>query len=407
MGVRSSYRCDTLFSLSGVAIRLARKMGLHREGSSLGLSPFETEMRRRLWWHLFSVDFRMSDIMSLRPSMDLLSSDTKMPLNVPDEDLNPGMIDPPPERNGITTIAVCLIRCEVIDFARKFTSPFPGNDHWDVLGTTDFTTATQEGLISQIEDFLERKYLRYCDPFNSLHTLASLMARWLVCRLKLFTHNPRRYANSGIKIPQSERDIILENASKLLEYASMAPGNPTLKKYMWRVHVSYLWNIILHILIEIRHRKHGPEVDRVWRLIAAVFSQYPQIFEKSTGAVHTTLCRWTLEVWDDYIASMRAASLPDPSTPEYINTMRRCLKPPADTISEPEVPIDPSHVSRDSKAYSNLQSRRPDGRFLDDLGPFESHEFSSILSFEDSPDEWLQWESLVAEEGGFSLTDTI
>ncbi|KAH8806099.1 putative fungal-specific transcription factor [Xylogone sp. PMI_703] len=401
MGVRISYRCDTLFSLSGVAIRLARKMGLHREGSYLGLSPFESEMRRRLWWHLFSVDFRMSDLMSLTPSTDLMFCDTKTPLNVLDEDLSPSMVNPPTERKGITPIVICVMRCEVIDTLRKYIAPLPRNDGWDVFSGSDFTTGKKKSLIHQIEDHLEQKYLRYCDPSNTLHNLASLMARWLICRLKLFAYNPRRYANSGIKIPQVERDIVFETASKLLEYVSMVKGNLTLKKYMWQVHVSYLWNIILHILIETQHRKLGPEVDGVWRLIGSVLFKYPRIFETSTGAVYTALRKWTLEVWDNYIANIRAASLPDPPTPEYIDMMRCCVETSADVTSKLKVRNKSVPSTQIPEGHSEFQSQRLSGN-LDDCEPFESHEFSNILSFEANLDEWLQWESLVAGEGSLS-----
>lgn len=44
------------WKLSGLAIRLAQNFGLHREDSFRGLSKFEMEMRRRLWWELATMD---------------------------------------------------------------------------------------------------------------------------------------------------------------------------------------------------------------------------------------------------------------------------------------------------------------------------------------------------------------
>lgn len=44
------------WKLSGLAIRLAQNFGLHREDSFIGLTTFETEMRRRLWWQLAILD---------------------------------------------------------------------------------------------------------------------------------------------------------------------------------------------------------------------------------------------------------------------------------------------------------------------------------------------------------------
>lgn len=395
MCVRNHYRCDTLFVLSGVAIRLARKMGLHRDGTSLGLSPFETEMRRRLWWHLVHVDFRTADVLGTRPSLDLSCGDAKMPLNVDDEDLHPDMVDPPPERDGITSIALCLIRCEIVETLRKFSTACPGDVRWEVLFSPEVTLTKKDSVISEIEDRLERKYLRYCDPSNALHTFVSIMIRSSICKMKLFAHNPRQFANSPVKVPQSERNIAFTNATKLLEYVTLMQGGcHGLEKYVWQIGTSYLWNTVLYVLVEARHRKTGPEVDRTWQTIGVVFSHYPQIFEESTGAVYTALGKWTLEVWDEYVTASKAEGLPEPSTPEYISAIRRCRRPAVESLSRTR------DVAADSRpAARNLQSRY-DGN-LPDIGPIESYDFPNLLSFETDPNEWVQWEQLVGEYSGF------
>ena len=403
MGVRSKHRSDTLFVLSGVAVRLARKMGLHRDGSSLGLSPFETEMRRRLWWHIVHMDFRISDLLGAKPSMDLFSGDAKMPLNVADEDLSPDMVDLPPESNGITSVVVCLIRCEVGEFLRKFSSPFPNDVRWEILTNPDITLAQMDSMINQLEDLLERKYLRYCDPSNTLHHFTSIMVRSAICKIKLFAHNPRRFANRGVKVPQSERDIIFTNATKLLEYMNLIRGNQSLDKYMWQIGTSFLWNSLLYVLIEARHRKVGPEVNRLWQLIGVVLSKYPQMFEKTTGAVYAALGKWTLEAWDDYLAATKVEGLPEPPTPEYINAIRRCRTPSVESPSNQKDLTDFGPVTGKSAGYCNIQARRHDRNPLSDLEPFASYDFSNLLSFEMDPDEWDQWENLVVGEGSAQI----
>lgn len=408
MCVRHSYRCDTLFVLSGVAIRLARKMGLHRDGTSLGLSPFETEIRRRLWWHLVHVDFRTADVLGTRPSLDLSCGDTKMPLNVDDGDLHPDLVEPPPERKGITSITLCLIRCEIIETLRKFSTACHGDVRWEVLYSPDVTLAKKDSVISRIEGHLERKYLRYCDPSNSLHAFVSILIRSSICKMKLFAHNPRHFANRPVKVPQSERDIVFANATKLLEYVTLMQGGyHGLEKYMWQIGTSYLWNTMLYVLIEARHRKTGPEVDRSWQLIGVVFSYYPQIFEEPTGAVYTAIGKWTLEVWDDYVAASKAEGLPEPPTPEYIDAIRRCRRPAIEPLSRTkDRAADSGHVTRNSFGYNKIQSQRYEGN-LPDFEPFESYDFPNLLSFEMDPNEWVQWEQLIAEQGCFSQVDTM
>ncbi|KAI0137073.1 putative C6 transcription factor [Xylariales sp. AK1849] len=404
--VRKNYRCDTLYVLSGVAIRLARRMGLHRDGTSLGLSPFETEMRRRLWWHLVHVDFRTADVLGTRPTLDLSSGDSKMPLNVDDEDLYPDMVDPPPERNGITSIALCLIRYEIMETLSKFSTTSPGDLRWEALSRPDVTLAKKDSVISQIEDHLERKYLRYCDPSNSLHTFASIMIRSSICKMKLFAHNPQQFANRPVRVSQSERNIVFTNATKLLEYVALMRGDHHgLGKYMWHMGTSYLWNTVLYVLIEARRRKTGPEVDKSWQLIGVVFSYHPQVFEESAGAVYTALGKWTLEVWDDYKAASKAEGVPEPSTPEYISAIRRCRRPATESISETnDLAADSRPVTRHSFGHKKVRHQQHEDD-LPDFGTFESYDFPDLLSFEMDRNEWIQWEHLVAGEGGFAQGD--
>lgn len=401
MCVRSSYRCETLFILSGIAIRLGRKMGLHRDGSSLGLSPFETEMRRRLWWHLVHVDFRTADVLGTRPSMDLATGDTKMPMNIEDDDFGPDMVDPPAERNGITSVAITLIKCEVFEALRRFSTTSPGDVRWEILYSAAVTVAKKDSIISRIEDHLENKYLRYCDPSNPLHTFVSIMIRSSICKLKLFAHNPRQFASSQAKISQSERDIVFTNSTKLLEYVTLIKGGRNgLEKYKWLIGTSHLWNTVLYVLIEIRHRKTGPEVDKTWKLIGVVFSLYPEVFEECTEAVFKTLGKWTLEVWDNYVEISKAEGLPEPLTPGYINMIRRCRRPTKQPLSRAKsTAADSNTITHNSFDYT--QSQRYDCN-LPDLEPFESYDFPNLVSFEMDQNEWIQWEQLVAEQNGFT-----
>jgi hypothetical protein len=369
-------------------------MGLHRDGLSLGLSPFESEMRRRLWWYIVITDFKISDLIGAKPSADLFDCDAKMPLNVADEDLGPDMVDLPGESNGITSVVICIIRYEFVQFLRKFSSPFSNDIHCELAPNPDVTLPKTDLMIQQIEDRMERKFLRYCDPSNTLHSFASIMVRSAICKIKLFAHNPRKFASRGVTVPQNERDIVFANATKLLEYANLVRGNQSLEKYMWQVGACFLSDSLLYVLIEIRHRKTGPEVNRVWQLIEVVLSKYPQMFEENPGAVYTALGKWTVEAWDDCTAATQVEGLPEPPTPGFIVAIRQ-----RQALSSRDQLADLLPVTGPTVAgYGDVNVLREDGNPSSDPKASSFFDFSNLLSFEMDPIEWTQWENLVVGE---------
>ncbi|KAM3502421.1 hypothetical protein MY11210_009072 [Beauveria gryllotalpidicola] len=374
LGLRGTIPYESQYILCGIALRLAQKMGLHRNGTSLGLSLFETEMRRRLWWHIAHLEFRTADLLGAKPSLDIHLGDAGIPWNVEDEDLEPSMIAVPKDRRTSTFVA-----------------------SWgDIGSSSNVTSADKDALIDEIEDKFETNYLRYCDPSRPLDMLVAGMICAAVCNTRLFAHNPRRFADSGRQVTEAERNVAFHNASKLLEYAAMVGENPCLRKFEWRLNSTYLWDKILFVLIEARRKRPSSELDRVWELIGRVFSQYPDAFGQSSAkAVYKALSKWTLEVWDGYVAAKQAEGMPDPEEPAYVRTMRERR----DTAVE--------GAETNVKETEAATAKTPLGVAHDDAKAVEAPEaggfgeFSDLGSFELNLDEWVNWEQLVSEQSGF------
>ena len=93
-----SYGPDHTWLLMGWVVRIAMVMGLHRDGEQFNLPPFEIEIRRRLWTSLLCMDFVYSIQIGL-PSMIRNSDfDTKLPLNLNDDDLSEDLKQMPKPR---------------------------------------------------------------------------------------------------------------------------------------------------------------------------------------------------------------------------------------------------------------------------------------------------------------------
>jgi hypothetical protein len=93
--------------LGSVAIRIAQRLGLHRDGSHYAiLSPFKQEIRRRLWWHTIMLDTRVFEDRSFDPRIYDIMGDTKLPRNLNDSDLTMDMKELPESKVGCTDMTV-------------------------------------------------------------------------------------------------------------------------------------------------------------------------------------------------------------------------------------------------------------------------------------------------------------
>lgn len=69
--IRDVYEPRAVWTLTGVAVRIAQALGLDRDGTVLGLSLFDTEIRRRILWQLKSHDFRTAELRDLAKFRDI------------------------------------------------------------------------------------------------------------------------------------------------------------------------------------------------------------------------------------------------------------------------------------------------------------------------------------------------
>ena len=83
----------------GMIVRLAMHMGIHREWKAhTDLSPFQAEMRRRLWTAFHCMDIMYSFQLSLPPIVRQEDCDCASPRNIRDEDFSKDSVELPPPR---------------------------------------------------------------------------------------------------------------------------------------------------------------------------------------------------------------------------------------------------------------------------------------------------------------------
>ncbi|KAH6658085.1 hypothetical protein BKA67DRAFT_557117 [Truncatella angustata] len=85
-------------ALVGLVIRLATKMGYHKDQSLFQLSPFEDEMRRRTWSFCMQLDVIISFHLGIPTSVQFPTWDTRAPRALLDSDFDENSVQLPPSR---------------------------------------------------------------------------------------------------------------------------------------------------------------------------------------------------------------------------------------------------------------------------------------------------------------------
>ena len=306
LSVRQMYDPRTLWSLTGVALRIAQRIGLHRDGVSLGLPALDTELRRRLWWQILVLDGRMAELSGSGFSVLASLSDTKLPLNVNNNDLQPGVIEPPAERTGATEMIFCLLRYQFGVFFKGAklgpqgpTSAFDGV--WQALTNTEISMMERDQTINELQEILESKFLRFCDPLIPLHFLTGALARSALSTMRFKVHHPR--GRAGQKLPPEELDMLFTSSLRIIEYDNLGHSTPSVQRFLWHIKSHFAWDPFIYLLTELRQRTTGIEVERAWQQVDEAYHHHAE-FLTMRSALHDSIAILAERAW-----SVREAEL--------------------------------------------------------------------------------------------------
>ncbi|KAK8166548.1 fungal-specific transcription factor domain-containing protein [Phyllosticta citrichinensis] len=257
-----------IWTLTGLAVRMAQTLGIHRDGTHFHLSPFDVEMRRRLWWQICVLDSRASEDHGCDPTIVEASFDTKIPLNVHDSDLYPGIEEFPEERQGCTEITFCLIRFEVANVYRRIQYVPPGPDRCNLF-LAHVSLEQKEQWITKVHTKVEEKYLKYCDMTVPLYWVVATVSRLIVSKMWLMIYHPYQRLDGGASLPQETRDKLFVTSLENVEYALLLETEARTEKWGWLFRTYVQWHAIAFLLSELCVRTKGEVVDRAWRAVEA------------------------------------------------------------------------------------------------------------------------------------------
>jgi hypothetical protein len=146
---------------------MAQLIGLQEDPGD-AFSPFEAEMRRRLWWHICGLESRGAEEGGARQSSIMEDRHVRLPSNLNDYDLDPYLKYPPKPRTGVTDITFALARSESL---RTVFDLFKIRKRYKASGLAPDSAdlkAEQRKVVDEHKLRCETYYLRHLDGSRSL-----------------------------------------------------------------------------------------------------------------------------------------------------------------------------------------------------------------------------------------------
>jgi hypothetical protein len=296
MPCRHIYDSHTYWILTGIAVRIGQRIGIHRDGEKLKLPPFQVEMRRRLFYHLLPLDSSAAQISGIGLSITPGTWDTKLPLNINDDELWPEMTELPSEKNGVTQMIFCLSRFCVGKHLSQVGGPA------DLESSSHFKDiAAAERSVSDAETEVEEKFIRYCDVLNPVHFLTMSLARagLMAMRLKIRLPRIRNQTATDKEIREA-----LHLAEKIMDTDTAIHGQANImKRFRWHIRPFFVWGtwdsfiLILTTLLKRNDLLSPVEKSAAWERVGKLYGNHDDLLG-AKPALNAGFRRLTLRAWD-------------------------------------------------------------------------------------------------------------
>ncbi|KAJ5605528.1 hypothetical protein N7510_008309 [Penicillium lagena] len=259
--------------LTGLVIRLAQSISLHRDGTSLKLRPFETEMRLRLWWHLCVLDSRAPEDQGFQPTVDLANQELRLPLNLNDNQIYPDMTHFPAESDGWTEMSFFLIQTESCRVIHPILDTQPQHSADTLLDIRE-----KRKVIQDPGQYLSAKY-GISPGFETPTDLQRIAIQHVTtaCKKMEFVLQLREEICMR-KQNEAQNDAtpdVLRLSFKLacdgLESSHVLLKEGLAWRFKWFFSMYTQWYALAYVLRCLRNSPCGFKADRAWALVEGLF----------------------------------------------------------------------------------------------------------------------------------------
>jgi hypothetical protein len=216
--LRQNENVSVIWTYTGLVVRMAQRLGLHRDGSHYpNLKPFQIEMRRRIWWQAVLLDALTSEDYGCDPTLIESITDTQLPRNINDSDFGPDTLEIPDSKTGCTEMTFGLIRFEISACLRKiqYVPPSIPGGKIRVMLHGHHGIETKKEMIHNLQQRIESHYIRDSDLSVPIYWVIATASRLILSKMLLMLYHAYQRKDGGITLPGDVRDSLFETVSLL------------------------------------------------------------------------------------------------------------------------------------------------------------------------------------------------
>ncbi|KEY70579.1 hypothetical protein S7711_02729 [Stachybotrys chartarum IBT 7711] len=251
-----------MWQLTGLLVRVATSMGLHRDDAKAGAPPLELELRRRMWWQIYLLDSSSADPRLAQLSISEEMFDTNLPTNVNDDDLE-SRATPSPSAGEITRTTLFLIRCEMRRLARM------------VELNRSKTLQFQLDLVERVRNTIWSALLREIDSGNALNTYVEAITLFSFAKIRigLYTaslrHSQHRDDGKGVSNDNNLARLV-DSSLQLVELTHKLLTKPSWEKWRWQVRGQIPAAAVSLVLLQLQRGPWSDGSEQAWATIQAL-----------------------------------------------------------------------------------------------------------------------------------------
>ncbi|KAM0805138.1 hypothetical protein BDR22DRAFT_817622 [Usnea florida] len=267
--------CDgykKIWTLIASAVRIGQSLGLDTDESRCR-TPFQMEMRRRLWYSIGMLDMQAAfdgGSHCVIASNGLLG---RPPLNIDDSMISPASDQSAfVAKSGLTNMSFSSMTHEALICWRKLTHVPTDCEGRPLKIRQEWSKRYQ--IVRDWEKNMNERYLRHCDTTQPLQRFMKTVGQDMVISKKLLVRRPmHRLFSAGP--PPADGFNVLEVATDVVERSLRKFTDPAFAAWSWFGWVK--WYVLAIILAELCGPGSGPLIDRAWRIAEEAFPKFAEL----------------------------------------------------------------------------------------------------------------------------------